>query len=275
MMTDKIEKYNIKNILKMKRLHILTLVPLLMAAGCSEKKVQSDDMETGKVEFVCTVTSGVGAATRVGDTKSLPEKYVPGAEELKLVVSDGGEFTATYETMADYDQPFLDEGDYKAVFTYGDQEVEGIGKSCFAAENPFTIVARKTITNQVSATLVNSLYTVKLSDWFSKYYSDYNLTVHTASGNNYALVGSASAPAGESDLIFVKPGTEIFISGSATKTNGVEVHFQKVKIGNTTARTWHTITIDAEQVSKAGIVVSFDDTPTAIKEIPVELNPDA
>ena len=65
------------------------------------------------------------------------------------------------------------------------------------------------------------------------------------------------------------------MSGSATKPNGVEVAFPETLVGTTAARTWHTVTVDAGQVGQAGIVVSLDDTPVAVEEIPVELYRDA
>lgn len=73
----------------------------------------------------------------------------------------------------------------------------------------------------------------------------------------------------------MKAATKLFLSGSATKTNGVKVEFPETEIGTTAARTWHTILLDAGAVGQASITVSLDDSPIEIKEVDVELNPDA
>ena len=182
---------------------------------------------------------------------------------------------ASYETLADYDQPLLAEGNYTASFTYGDPEAEGAGAACFSGEEAFTIVARKTVTEPVSVSLANSVFTLVFSDWFRKYYSEFTVNIRTDSGFRAGFVGSASSPLPQTVPQFVKAGTGLYMSGSATKTNGVEVAFPETLVGTTAARTWHTVTVDAGQVGQAGIVVSLDDTPVAVEEIPVELNPDA
>ena len=73
----------------------------------------------------------------------------------------------------------------------------------------------------------------------------------------------------------MQAGTALYLSGTAVKTNGVEVSFPETLIGRTTARTWHTLSIDAGSVGQTGLIVSLDDMPVAIEEIPVELNPEA
>lgn len=204
----------------------------------------------------------------------LPE-LIPDAGALSLSLSGTDGVVASYETLADYDQPLLAEGNYTASFTYGDPEAEGAGAACFSGEEAFTIVARKTVTEPVSVSLANSVFTLVFSDWFRKYYSEFTVNIRTDSGFRAGFVGSASSPLPQTVPQFVKAGTGLYMSGSATKTNGVEVAFPETLVGTTAARTWHTVTVDAGQVGQAGIVVSLDDTPVAVEEIPVELNPDA
>lgn len=224
------------------------------------------------VEFDCSVSAFVG--TRA-ETRELPAELIPDAGALSLSLSGTDGVVASYETLADYDQPLLAEGNYTASFTYGDPEAEGAGAACFSGEEAFTIVARKTVTEPVSVSLANSVFTLVFSDWFRKYYSEFTVNIRTDSGFRAGFVGSASSPLPQTVPQFVKAGTGLYMSGSATKTNGVEVAFPETLVGTTAARTWHTVTVDAGQVGQAGIVVSLDDTPVAVEEIPVELNPDA
>ena len=177
--------------------------------------------------------------------------------------------------MSDYDQPLLQAGSYKADFSYGNPDTEGENAGCFKGTKQFTVVARKTTTEQVSLSLVNSVYSLSCSEWFRQYYTDYDLTVRTESGFRSGFSGSTAKPLTGTLPVFVKAATKLFLSGSATKTNGVKVEFPETEIGTTAARTWHTILLDAGAVGQASITVSLDDSPIEIKEVDVELNPDA
>ena len=169
----------------------------------------------------------------------------------------------------------LQAGDYQADFSYGNPDTEGENAGCFKGTKQFTVVARKTTTEQVSLSLVNSVYSLSCSEWFRQYYTDYDLTVRTESGFRSGFSGSTAKPLTGTLPVFVKAATKLFLSGSATKTNGVKVEFPETEIGTTAARTWHTILLDAGAVGQASITVSLDDSPIEIKEVDVELNPDA
>lgn len=247
----------------------MAAVGCLMLAGCTQPVAHRGE---GQVAFTCELLDAVGV-TR-SDTRQLPEGVLPASGDLKLVISGEEGEIASYATMAEYDQPLLKEGDYTAAFTYGDPSAEGAGKGYFAGGCSFTIVARKTVSQSVAVGLANALYSVSFSEWFGKYYTDYELTVRTASGLE-TRYDSTSAGQQESDPVFVQADTDLYLSGTAVKTNGVAVTFPETLVGHATARTWHTLSIDAGSVGQAGLIVSLDDTPVGIQEIPVELNPDA
>ena len=261
-----------KKIDEMKRYWAVVWVSAALFASSCSAGGEGASAGEGSVEFDCSVSTFVG--TRA-ETRELPAELIPDAGALSLSLSGTDGVVASYETLADYDQPLLAEGNYTASFTYGDPEAEGAGAACFSGEEAFTIVARKTVTEPVSVSLANSVFTLVFSDWFRKYYSEFTVNIRTDSGFRAGFVGSASSPLPQTVPQFVKAGTGLYMSGSATKTNGVEVAFPETLVGTTAARTWHTVTVDAGQVGQAGIVVSLDDTPVAVEEIPVELNPDA
>ncbi|MFR5870488.1 MAG: DUF4493 domain-containing protein [Alistipes sp.] len=202
-------------------------------------------------------------------------RIYPGYGKLRLEISSGIGTVASYDVMSDYDQPLLQAGDYQADFSYGNPDTEGENAGCFKGTKQFTVVARKTTTEQVSLSLVNSVYSLSCSEWFRQYYTDYDLTVRTESGFRSGFSGSTAKPLTGTLPVFVKAATKLFLSGSATKTNGVKVEFPETEIGTTAARTWHTILLDAGAVGQASITVSLDDSPIEIKEVDVELNPDA
>ncbi|WP_302566400.1 DUF4493 domain-containing protein [Alistipes indistinctus] len=263
--------------------HILlpaaSLFALLLGGGCSKSPSPApDDPQKGAIAFDCTVSPEVAVVadgTKAGATRTLPASCLPAPEQMKLklkLVDPDKTFEMTYESMMDYDQPLLDPGSYTAGFSYGDPAEEGPDAAYFVGSTTCTIVARKTITQQVSHTLANALYTLHLSDWFKNYYTSYNLTVYTESGyqNGHTLV-----PDTNPTPIFVRPNTKLYLSGKATKTNGVEVEFPKTEIGVTAARTWHSIEIDAGSAGQASLDLRFDDTPTTVETREIELNPEA
>ena len=263
--------------------HILlpaaSLFALLLGGGCSKSPSPApDDPLKGAIAFACTVSPEVAVVadgTKAGATRTLPASCLPAPEQMKLkikLVDPDKTFEMTYESMVDYDQPLLDPGSYTAGFSYGDPAEEGPDAAYFVGSTTCTIVARKTITQQVSHTLANALYTLHLSDWFKNYYTSYNLTVYTESGyqNGHTLV-----PDTNPTPIFVRPNTKLYLSGKATKTNGVEVEFPKTEIGVTAARTWHSIEIDAGSAGQASLDLRFDDTPTTVETREIELNPEA
>ena len=261
---------------KSKLLTILTITAI-WASGCS-KDVGSGPQATGNgsVGFYCTISPAVDIAeTSKAGTRTLPAEYIPGTENLRLEISSGIGTVASYDVMSDYDQPLLQAGDYQADFSYGNPDTEGENAGCFKGTKQFTVVARKTTTEQVSLSLVNSVYSLSCSEWFRQYYTDYDLTVRTESGFRSGFSGSTAKPLTGTLPVFVKAATKLFLSGSATKTNGVKVEFPETEIGTTAARTWHTILLDAGAVGQASITVSLDDSPIEIKEVDVELNPDA
>ena len=249
---------------------------LLLLTGCSKSTVPGPtDADKGSIRFDCNISAQVttiqGGNTKADQaTRELPASCLPDANQMKLHLT--GTSTATeyhYENMAAYDQPLLDPDDYTAHFTYGDPEAEGPQAAYFEGTTTCTVAARKTVTQSVTHSLSNSLYTLEFADWFKKYCQ---IQITTSSG--YQSTHTITSET-ESVPIFVKPNSTLYISGTAVKTNGVEVTFPKTEIGTTAARTWHTIVVDAGSVGQASITIKFDDTPTSIEEIGVELNPEA
>lgn len=201
--------------------HILlpaaSLFALLLGGGCSKSPSPApDDPQKGAIAFDCTVSPEVAVVadgTKAGATRTLPASCLPAPEQMKLklkLVDPDKTFEMTYESMVDYDQPLLDPGSYTAGFSYGDPAEEGPDAAYFVGSTTCTIVARKTITQQVSHTLANALYTLHLSDWFKNYYTSYNLTVSTESGYQS---GHTLVPDTNPTPIFVRPNTKLYLSG--------------------------------------------------------------
>ena len=135
---------------------------ILLLGGCSKSPSPApDDPQKGAIVFNSSVSPEVavaaGSDTKAAATRTLPASCLPGPEQmkLKLTASSGPTFEMNYESMVDYDQPLLDPGSYTAKFMYGDPATEGPDEAYFEGTVTCTIVARKTVTQEVTHTLAN------------------------------------------------------------------------------------------------------------------------
>lgn len=260
---------------------LLTIVlsPFL-TASCSRTNVETGNGVGGygTVEFLCNASAEIqyfAASKADGSTRELPGNVIPQKETLVLDISNAEGFMSHYDTFSAYDQPYLLEGEYSAVFSYGDPDAEGPEAAYFEAVHPFTVVARKTTAEQVAVSLANSVFSAVFSQWFVDYYPEFEILIETESGYSVSFTQSGIDPLSESSPVFVKADTNLYLSGTAVKTNGAEVSFPKTEIAVTKPCTWQTVSIDASQASNGSIEIILEDTVKEIKEISVELNPDA
>ena len=233
----------------------------------------------GSVEFICSVDGNVlpeTAFSKAGEPqRTLPEGVVPETGELHLNITGPDDYSAEYATVAQYDSPMMKTGEYTAVFSYGDPDSEGPDAAYFEAVHDFTVIARKTSTENVVAGLANSAFSVVVSQWFADYYQEYEITVETGSGYSVTFSSADTGPETESEPFFVKAETALYFSGTAVKTNGAEVSFPRTKIAEIKARTWQTLGIDVSEAAAGAIDIVLDDSVVTVEEYEIELNPDA
>ncbi len=243
------------------------LIAGLLLAGCAKsgQNIQTDVPENmGRVAF--QTTAAVDVITRA--TAELPSECIPAAEAFDLRV-EGADDSVIYDGpfgRYDYEFTYLPAGNYTATVTCGDPEAEGPDAFTYEGTRDFTVVARKTTTETITARLTNAAVSISTGEWFGNYYPDAALTVHTDDHNFRLTPGQ---------VVFVKPGTALYISGSAVKQTGARVTFDKTQIGTAVARTWHTLEVELQEVGNGGLTIEFDDEMTNLPEETFELNPEA
>lgn len=274
----------------MKRIlhRLLPAALLLAAASCSSgpDPVGPDDngidTERGNVRIAASPAATVSTAvqTRTGETTELPASVLPAGEAFALRITDArpdtGEdeesYDRSWERIADFDSPQMPRGDYVARIVYGDSLAEGPGAACFAGSQEFTILARRTVSTTVAASLRNAAVRIVFGEWFVRYYSEAELTLRTEAGATFRFTPDDDADA----LLFVRAGSKLYLGGKAVKAqNDAEVEFAETEIGTTAARTLHTVQVEAAQAGGSGLEIELDDTFARIDEEIVELNPDA
>ncbi len=274
----------------MKR-HITPLLPaaalLLCIAGCSSDPAPvgpdntADGTPTGNVRIAASPAAAVSATvrTRTGETVELPDSLLPAGGEFALRITgiasgaeeEGTLYDRSWERLADFDSPQMPRGDYEALVLFGDSLAEGSGAACFAGRERFTILARRTQTVNVAATLRNAAVHLRFGEWFTRYYAEAEMTLRTETGATFRFTPGSDAE----KLIFVRAETKLYLGGRAVKAqNGAEVLFAETGIGTTAARTLHTIEVEAAGAGGSGLVIELDDTFARIDGETIELNPD-
>lgn len=264
---------------------LLILTTVSLHSGCQSESgtdLPASDGQ-GSVRITTSVSSGVSTQTRA-ETTELPAEVIPDGYTFPLHITGtytdetGTEqnYDQTWESVNVYDSPLMMHGNYTATISMGNGESEGPDAAWFAGTADFTILARQTITTTITASLQNAAVRLVIDEWFSDYYSEAILTLRTESGYTSTQTFDFSEATEQPQLLFVKPGTKLFLSGSAVKSqNGASVEFPEAEIGTTAARTLHTVQVRASQVGSHGLTIQVDDTFTELEENLIELNPEA
>lgn len=275
-------------------------IPMLLLAvatvACSSEEVTPPANGSGKV-CLATSVSGEVAEVVARAQSTLPNELLPTEEQLTLRIQ--GSFTdktgttafdRTWATVADFklENPDFEAGDYDtsaqhysnsytATLAYGNPAEEGVGKAAFAGVSaPFTIYAGNTAQNNVpvEVKMANSCFTLGVGEWLLNYYTQVELTIHTAT-NDFTFRPTSTAA---SELIFVAAGQPLAFSGKAVKAQtGTEVVFPKKTItgqATTAACTKYAISIDHGTAGGGSLRISFSDTFTEVAAEEIELNPD-
>lgn len=279
---------------------LLMLAAAMATVGCSsDEGLSIPESGTGKVTIVCDTAGEIGQKeARAASGYELPAAVIPAAEEFALTLTGSytekvdaettaeGTYSKSWVTLADYivEAPELEAGiydaslghyanTYKAAVSYGDLTAEGEGKACFVGESAdFHLYANDDVTAHVTARLANSCFSLYAEQNLLSYYSNVELTIHTAT-NDFTFTPTTTA---ESALIFVQPGQRLSISGKAVKQTGTEVTFPKTEIGagNLVAETHYAVRVDHETAGSGALLISFDGSFTPVEAVTAELNPD-
>lgn len=276
-------------------LYIIGVVAaLLSVVGCSKSSDAAADsnqsaaqMGYGTVSLSAAVSGSVAIVeTRVESMYELPEAIVPTSADFAMTLSGSyvdpseEDESLIYKVEKSYDsfdsyneelpQLYTNDDGYSVTVSYGDSSVEGENMPSYYGQSVITVVARTNSRASIEASLVNSIFTFATSEWFDLYYTDAEFTITTSAGSEFTFGKGV-----DERLIFVEAGTELTLSGSATKTNGSSVTFAANKIGVTTSGVLTSIKVDASQAGSQTISVTFDGTIVETEEQEVEFNQDA
>ena len=274
---------------------------LFAAAIVSACNNNDDDLAItsgeGQIEFKYAIDGELeNVETRATSGYKLPDNLIPSAATLseKLTLKITGEYDnpATKEkgdlvqynnswtTLKEYNEADvkLNQGVYSAELA-NKPTLDDDGNIAEGENNPYfkggvygntlTVTAGLTTDAYVSLALENCCFTLKVTEWFVKYYSDVELTI---SSENISWTYNPTSAEFTSPLIFVNADQRLKLSGKATKQNGVEVEFSETEISGLLKKEHHyNIVVDHSTAGGAGLTVTFGDNYTTVNEIEVDL----
>lgn len=276
----------------------LMLAAVVMMAACSkDNDGVRPSQGNGEIEFVCTVDADVDdVVTRATSGYQLPAELIPSGNAIKtaLTLKITGEYddpktkgvvdmvayNNSWATLKAYEEEEvkLNQGSYSAELENKPRRdenglvLEGEANPYFrggAYGNVLTVTAGLTTQANITLSMVNSCFTLKVTEWLMKYYSDVTLTIHSAT-NSWEYKPTTSSFA--SPLIFVNAGQKLRLSGKATKQNGIEVEFPEAEIPTELkADTHYNIVVDHATAGGAGITINLGDNYTEIEEVEIDL----
>lgn len=167
---------------------------------------------------------------------------------LRLTYTDG-EGVWNWASVAEFDkEKQFKIGNYLFEAYYGDAAEQGFDLPSYYGSQTITVEDGQTTPVAVTATMSKSMITIKYTDAFQSYMSDWSASV-----NDIEYIKGEDRP------VYVTPG-DVTVKISVTKPNGVGGEFTLDKI-DAKARYHYTLTVDVNEgnVGDAVLTVTFDE----------------
>lgn len=240
---------------------------LCLLLSCSQD--DNNNPKLGRGDFNLSLTTDntvipvLGSATQ--DNTATPDP-----KDFYITLSnEDGSFTRSWSTIDNIPpNGSYDVGNYILKASYGSLEEEGFDTPFYYGETPFVIRDQETTPVEVTCALGHVKLTLQYTEAFTKYFSEYETTVTSASGKKIVFAQDETRDA------YLQPGN-IAMTMTLTKPNGVTATYSPAKITNATARQHYVVTFDVtESVGAALLTVIFDDK-TAVAPITIDVSDEA
>jgi hypothetical protein len=236
-----------------KQIHVAASVALcsLLLAGCSDS-VQPYAEGYGTISPIVSLDASVVASKQAARSRAaLSELSV---EDLKLTLTsaltgDVSEFQGVSNFPTD--QPWS-VGDYTLTASYGDVTDEGFEKPALNGATTFTVEDGETSDVSLTASLQNTMVTVKYSDAFKNYMTAYGAELHSSGGSYIEYSDTETRPA------YLRPG-KVTLNATFTKPSGVSA---TIEAASFTAEAKHSYVVTLDLSSETGtpkLSVEFDE----------------
>ncbi len=197
----------------------LMAVSAMTLTSCGDEAMWSGPSEEGAVKLNLTSDGRVMRQTRADDSQSpvVPDVSLFGVNLAKI----DGTYSKSWNNVEAFNrEKSFPIGDYKITATYGDMNQEGFEKPCYSGSNGVHVSPGDESTVNVTATLANSMVSVRYKEEFTKLYSAYSAAVQTEGHEWVIFAQNEDRPA------YVSPSEEVKLKLTLTNEAGERVEIQ-------------------------------------------------
>lgn len=234
---------------------ILFAVLALGAASCSDDNPWAGRDGEGGIRLNLTTDGEVKDAVPLLTTRSAAPD-VPDASEFSVrLTKKSTSDVSNFETLEQFNQKAsFAAGAYTIAAYYGSADVEGFEAPYYYGESDVTVLDGRESEVSVTATLASAMVSVKYTNAFKQYFSDYSAAVH-AEGHDYIeFKKDETRPA------YINPGeTDLIVH--VTNQSGKSVDLKPAAFTAEAAHHYHvTFDVNNGNVGQAVLVITFDET---------------
>lgn len=186
----------------------MALLPGLGLTGCGDDNPWSGSDQEGGIALNLESDGRLMSHTRADDTKC---PIVPDASAfaVKLTKSDLT-FSKTWSSIDGFNKETkFSIGDYTIEATYGDVTVQGFDNPCFKGSNTVHVSPGAVTPVNVTATLANSMVTLRYTDKFVENFPNYSAAIQTPGHEDFVIFAQEETrpafidPTGDGDVVLV------------------------------------------------------------------------
>lgn len=240
--------------MKKKILYSLVSTGVLLLAGCNESWNPGVDGEGSIVPVVGLDTNTISSRGDKGLSRSDAQAITVDDLHLTLTSTSTGA-VREWNTVDEFNvEEKFNVGAYTLEASYGTRGEEGFGKPYYYGVTSLTVSENKTTTVALTASLANSMISIKYTDSFISYFGDYSVSVKSLAGKE-----AISYSKFDSEPVYVNPGN-VELGVNVVKPNGQSLTIPVSIVAK--AKYHHNVTLDVNggNVGEAELVIGFDDT---------------
>ena len=243
----------------------LMAVSAMTLTSCGDEALWSGPSDEGAVKLNLTSDGRVMRQTRADDSQSpvVPDVSSFGVNLAKI----DGTYSKSWTNVEAFNrEKSFPIGDYKITATYGDLNQEGFDNPCYSGSNDVHVSPGDESTVNVTATLANSMVSIRYKEEFTKLYSAYSAAVQTEGHEWVIFAQNEDRPA------YVAPCEEVKLKLTLTNEAGDRVEIQPASF-RAEARHHYVVTIGVNGSVSYGdlaLDIEFDDDVVA-ETVPVSL----
>ena len=230
-----------------------------LATSCSQEAPWSGSTgEEGRISLKLKTDLSVTTSTRANDSES-PVK--PDGERFAIRLENAdGSYVKEWENLNKFnDEEGFPKGNYTVTASYGSEDEQGFTNPYYVGAQEITVKAGETTEHSVTATLANSMVSIRYSDSFINYFTSYHASLDAA-----GLVEPIVFARDESRPCYVKPG-EVTVNFSISKGVGQEVTVSPATF-TAQPRRHYIVTANVKETETSGIMalsVEFEENVVA------------